>query len=216
MADLRGAGRRGPRRRRAAGRRRHSATPYLCRPIEHGADIVVHSATKFIGGHGTTIAGVVVEAGTFDWGNGRFPHDDRAGARRTAASAGGTTSASTASSPSCAASSCATSARALSPVQRLPAAAGLETLPLRMEAHVANAQRVAEWLEADPRVEWVRYAGLPVAPAPRAGAQRYLPKGPGAVFTLRRARAAGRRAGVHRVASSCAATWPTSATRARW
>ena len=87
-----------------------TATPYLCRPIEHGADIVIHSATKFIGGHGTTLGGVVVDAGTFPWDNGTLPVDDRAGPRPTAGCAGGATSPSTASSPSCAASSCATSA----------------------------------------------------------------------------------------------------------
>ena len=80
----RGPGRRRPRRRHPAGRRRTMATPYLCRPIEWGADIVVHSATKFLGGHGTSLGGVVVESGRFDWGNGRFPRDDRAGRRPTA------------------------------------------------------------------------------------------------------------------------------------
>jgi O-acetylhomoserine (thiol)-lyase len=159
-----------------------TATPYLCRPIEHGADVVVHSATKFLGGHGTTIAGVVVEAGTFDWGNGRFPT-----MTEPAASYGGIRwwdnfgeygfltklrSEQLRDVGAC-----------LDPMSAFLLLQGLETLPQRMRDHVANAQRVAEWLAADSRVAWARYAGLPDHPhAERA--RRYLPEGAGAVFSF--------------------------------
>ncbi|HET8616976.1 MAG TPA: O-acetylhomoserine aminocarboxypropyltransferase/cysteine synthase family protein [Actinomycetales bacterium] len=159
-----------------------TATPYLCRPIEHGADVVVHSATKFLGGHGTTIAGVVVESGTFDWGNGRFPT-----MTEPTPSYGGIRwwdnfgeygfltklrSEQLRDIGAC-----------LDPMSAFLLLQGLETLPQRMRDHVANAQRVAEWLAADDRVAWVKYAGLPGHP--HAGrVERYLPKGPGAVFSF--------------------------------
>ena len=158
------------------------ATPYLCRPIEHGADIVVHSATKFIGGHGAVIAGVIVESGRFPFGNGKFPmlvepspayHDLRfwENFREYAY---------------------LTRARvellrdvgaALSPFNAFLLLIGTETLGLRMEQHVRNAKVVAEFLEGHAAVAWVSFpifddntwTGL---------AQRYLPKGPGAVFTF--------------------------------
>ena len=158
------------------------ATPYLCRPIEHGADIVVHSATKFIGGHGAVIAGVIVESGRFPFDNGKFPilvepspayHDLRfwenfreyAYLSRARVEVLRDVGAS------------------LSPFNSFLLLVGLETLPLRMARHVANASRVAEFLEADPRVAWVRYpifADNPHTPL----AERYLPDGPGAVFTF--------------------------------
>ena len=158
------------------------ATPYLLRPIEHGADIVIHSATKFLGGHGTTLGGVVVEAGRFDWGNGRFPSM-------------------TTPIPSYGGLSWwgnfqefgfLTKLRAeqlrdigptLSPMAAFQLLQGVETLPLRMSEHVANARAVAEWLEADPRVSYVRWAGLPEHPH-HERAQRYTPEGPGAVFAF--------------------------------
>src|SRR5436305_2447283 len=139
------------------------ATPYLCRPIEHGADIVLHSATKFLGGHGTTLGGVIVEAGRFDWGNGRFR-------------------AMTEPVPSYGGLSWwgnfqefgwLTKVRAeqlrdigpsLSPHSAFLLLQGVETLPQRMAAHVANARTVAEWLAADARVTYVRWAGLPDHP----------------------------------------------------
>jgi O-acetylhomoserine (thiol)-lyase len=158
------------------------ATPYLCRPIEHGADIVVHSATKFIGGHGAVIAGVIVESGRFPFDNGRFPilvepspayHDLRfwenfreyAYLSRARVEVLRDVGAS------------------LSPFNAFLLLVGLETLPLRMARHVANARRIAEFLEADPRVAWVRYpifAGNEYTSL----AARYLPEGPGAVFTF--------------------------------
>ncbi|MHA6783804.1 O-acetylhomoserine aminocarboxypropyltransferase/cysteine synthase family protein [Pseudonocardia saturnea] len=167
------------------------ATPYLCRPIEHGADIVIHSATKFIGGHGTTLGGVVVESGRFDWGNGNFPQ-----MTEPIPSYGGLnwwgnfqefgflTKLRAEQLRDVGATLAAHSAFLL--------LQGVETLPQRMEAHVAGARAVAEWLHADPRVSYVRYAGLPDHPH-HDRAARYLPKGPGAVFSF--GVAGGREAG---------------------
>jgi O-acetylhomoserine (thiol)-lyase len=158
------------------------ATPYLCRPMEHGADIVIHSATKFIGGHGTTIAGVVAEAGTFNWGNGRFP-----GFTEPVASYGGLkfweNFGEYAFCTKVRVEQLRDMGASLSPFSAFLLLSGLETLALRMETHVANAARVASWLEEHPAVSWVRYAGLPSSPF-HALAQRYLPKGPGAVFSF--------------------------------
>lgn len=158
------------------------ATPYLCRPIEWGADIVIHSATKFIGGHGTSIGGVVVESGLFDWSNGRFPvvadpspayhglkfHETfgtygylmklRA---ETLRDLGGT----------------------MTPFNAFLFLQGLETLSLRMERHVTNALKVAEYLEAHPLATNVGYPGLPGSKyAPLV--EKYLPRGAGAVFSF--------------------------------
>ena len=158
------------------------ATPYLCRPIEHGADLVVHSATKFIGGHGTTIAGVVAEAGTFNWGNGRFP-----GFTEPVPSYGGLkfweNFGEYAFCTKVRVEQLRDMGAAMSPFSAFLLLTGLETLALRMEAHVANTARVAAWLEEHPAVAWVRYAGLPSSPSHEL-AQRYLPKGPGAVFSF--------------------------------
>jgi O-acetylhomoserine (thiol)-lyase len=169
------------------------ASPYLCRPIEHGADIVIHSATKFLGGHGTSIGGVAVDSGDFDWSNGRFPvvadpspnyhglafHETfgvygllmklRAESLRDL---GG----------------------ALSPFSAFLFLQGIETLNLRMERHVSNAVGVAEFLAARDEVESVRYAGLPTSPY-RQLVEKYLPRGAGAIFAFDIAggRAAGKR-----------------------
>lgn len=167
------------------------ATPYLCRPIEHGADIVIHSATKFLGGHGTTLGGVVIESGRFDWGNGNFPQ-----MTEPIPSYGGLnwwgnfqefgflTKLRAEQLRDVGATLAAHSAFLL--------LQGVETLPQRMEAHVANARAVAEWLHADPRVSYVRWAGLPDHPH-HDRAARYLPLGPGAVFSF--GVAGGREAG---------------------
>jgi O-acetylhomoserine (thiol)-lyase len=158
------------------------ATPYLCRPIEHGADVVIHSATKFIGGHGTTIAGVLAEAGTFNWACGRFP-----GFTEPVASYGGLrfweNFGEYAFCTKVRVEQLRDMGAAMSPFSAFLLLSGLETLALRMEAHVANAARVASWLEEHPAVSWVRYAGLPSSPS-HALAQRYMPKGPGAVFSF--------------------------------
>src|SRR5947209_7513056 len=159
-----------------------TATPYLCRPIEHGADLVIHSATKFLGGHGTTLGGVVVDAGTFDWGNGNFP-----AMTEPTASYGGLRWWDNFGEYGFLTKLRSEQLRdigaALSPHSAFLLLQGVETLPQRMREHVANARRVAEWLDADDRVDWVRYAGLPHHPH-HARAQRYLPEGPGAVFSF--------------------------------
>jgi O-acetylhomoserine (thiol)-lyase len=169
------------------------ATPYLCRPIEFGADIVVHSATKFIGGHGTSIGGVVVESGTFNWANGRFP---------------------VVADPSPAyhglafydtfgmygylmklrSESLRDLGGCMSPFNAFLFLLGLETLPLRMERHVENAVGVARFLQQHPAVEGVRYAGLPESKY-QPLVEKYLPKGAGAVFAfdLQGGREAGQR-----------------------
>jgi O-acetylhomoserine (thiol)-lyase len=158
------------------------STPALCRPMEHGADIVVHSATKFLGGHGTSIGGVIVESGRFDWANGHFPL-----MTEPVASYGGLTwwgnFAEYGFLTRLRAEQLRDVGATMSPFNAFLFLLGLETLPLRMEAHVANARAVAEFLEAHPAVTWVAYAGLASSPW-HERAQRYLPAGPGAVFSF--------------------------------
>lgn len=158
------------------------ATPYLCRPIEFGADIVVQSATKFLGGHGTSIGGVVVDSGTFDWGNGRFPI-----MTDPVASYNGLkwwdNFGEYAFATKLRSEQLRDVGASMSPFNAFLLLQGIETLPQRMGEHVANAQRVAEWLDADNRVGWVRYAGLPASPHHEL-AKKYLPAGPGAIFTF--------------------------------
>ncbi|QDI89754.1 homocysteine synthase [Salicibibacter halophilus] len=157
-------------------------TPILNRPIDHGADVVIHSATKFIGGHGTTMGGVIVDSGNFDWTQGKFlmftePDGSYHGivfsealgelayimrARvRLMRDIGPT----------------------LSPQNAFQLLQGMETLHLRMERHSENAQKVAEYLEGHSRVEWVNYSGLPSHPSYEL-AKTYLPKGQGAILTF--------------------------------
>ncbi len=171
------------------------ATPYLIRPLEHGADIIVHSATKFLGGHGTAIAGVIVDGGRFDWGahaesfpglttpdpsyhgavywdllgHGAYGIKARVQLLRDLGPAA-------------------------SPFNAFLIAQGLETLSLRLERHVASAQTIAEWLEARDEVEQVNYAGLPSSPWYEAG-RKYAPRGVGAVlsFEIRGGVEAGKR-----------------------
>ena len=169
------------------------ASPYCCRPIDWGADIVVHSATKFICGHGTTMGGVIIDAGRFPWDNGKFPgmtqpskgyHNLRffeyfgdfgwlMKARVEMLRDYG---------------SCQ------SPFNAFLLLQGLETLHVRMERHVANARNAAEFLSNHPAVSWVNYPELPESPY-RALSQKYLPKGPGAIFTfgIKGGREAGRK-----------------------
>ncbi|MBX9245880.1 O-acetylhomoserine aminocarboxypropyltransferase/cysteine synthase [Actinotalea ferrariae] len=158
------------------------ATPYLCRPIEHGADIVIHSATKFLGGHGTTLGGVVVESGRFDWGNGRFPQ-----MTEPVASYGGVSWWENFGEYGFLTKLRSEQLRdigpALSPQSAFNLLQGVETLPQRLDAHLANARAVAQWLEADPRIGYVNWAGLPSHPHHERAA-RYLPAGPGAVFAF--------------------------------
>jgi O-acetylhomoserine (thiol)-lyase len=160
-----------------------SASPWLCRPIEQGATLVVHSTTKYLSGNGTSVGGVIVDSGKFDWtASGKFPslsepepayhglrfhetfgpmaytfHGIAIGLRDLGMT--------------------------MAPMNAFLTLLGIETLSLRMERHVANAQKVAAWLEADPRVEYVTYAGLPSSPWYER-AQRLYPKGAGALFTF--------------------------------
>ncbi|KUG58380.1 O-acetylhomoserine aminocarboxypropyltransferase [Serinicoccus chungangensis] len=166
------------------------ATPYLCRPIEHGADVVVHSATKFLGGHGTSIAGVIVDAGRFDYGRGgRFPgftEPDPSYQGLVYAEAlgeGGLLGANVSYIIKARVQLLRDLGPAVSPFNAFLIAQGLETLSLRIERHVANAQRVAQWLEAHDQVATVAYAGLPGHPSHRR-AQTYLPGGAGAVLAF--------------------------------
>jgi O-acetylhomoserine (thiol)-lyase len=156
------------------------ATPYLCRPLEWGANIVLHSTTKFIGGHGTTIGGVIVDGGNFDWkASGRFPdftRPDPSYHGLTFTDLG--------------AAAFITKARVQilrdigacqAPFNSFLLLQGLETLSLRMERHVANARKAAEFLERHPKSAWVAYPGLKSHPD-HARAEKYVPKGPGAIF----------------------------------
>jgi O-acetylhomoserine (thiol)-lyase len=159
-----------------------AASPYLCQPIAHGADIVVHSATKFLGGHGTTMGGVVVESGRFPWDNGKFPSmtEPSVGyhgvkfyetfgdfgftmkARMEVLRVFGPT---------------------LSPFNAWMLLQGIETLPVRMDRHCANAMAVARFLEDHPRVSWVNYPGLAGNPY-HALAARYMPRGAGSLLAF--------------------------------
>jgi O-acetylhomoserine (thiol)-lyase len=160
------------------------ASPYLCRPFEWGADIVVHSTTKFISGNGSSIGGIVVDKGAFDWFKvkGKYPS-----LAAPAPEYHGLTFAETFGPLAYTVYGHAIGLRDLGPSQSPMNAwitlQGLETLSLRMERHCANAQKVAEWLAGHKLVAWVNYAGLPDNKY-RALARKYLPKGAGAVFTF--------------------------------
>ncbi|NNL99946.1 MAG: O-acetylhomoserine aminocarboxypropyltransferase/cysteine synthase [Gammaproteobacteria bacterium] len=167
------------------------ATPYLCRPMDHGADIVTHSATKFIGGHGTTIGGVLIESGRFDWGNGNFPGMTEPspgyhGVRfyETFGDFGFTMKARF--------EALRTLGPTLSPFNAFLLLQGLETLPVRMDRHCDNAAGVAGFLAEHPAVDWVNYAGLPDNPY-QPLVQKYLPRGAGSIlsFGIRGGSAAG-------------------------
>jgi len=158
------------------------ATPFLCRPFEHGADIVVHSATKFICGHGTSIGGVIIESGKFPWDNGKFPEmtgpsKGYHGIRfyETFGDFGFITK--------CRLETLRTLGASLSPFNSFLFLQGLETLHIRMERHVENAIKVAEFLDGHEAVAWVKYAGMADNPY-HALAQKYLPKGAGAILTF--------------------------------
>jgi len=158
------------------------ASPYLCRPFEWGAAICVHSATKFIGGHGTTMGGVIVESGQFPWDNGRFPSmtDPSPGYHgvrffETFGDFGFTMK--------CRMEGMRTFGPALSPFNAFLLLQGVETLSLRMDRHCSNALAVAHYLEQHPKVAWVNYPSLANHPD-HALAQKYMPKGAGAVLSF--------------------------------
>ena len=158
------------------------ATPYLCQPMNHGADIVIHSATKFIGGHGNSIGGIVTESGRFDWGSGRFPQMtepvDSYNGLKFWENFG-----EYAFCTKLRAEQLRDIGASMAPMNAFLLLQGLETLPFRMDAHVTNAQAVAEHLSEHPVVNWVNYAGLGDSQYHEL-AKRYLPKGPGAIFTF--------------------------------
>ena len=159
------------------------ATPYLCNPIRHGADIVIHSMTKFLGGHGNSMGGVVVESGKFDWGqNDKFPS-----LSKPEPAYHGLTFHETFGDFGFTMKARAVALRdfgpSLSPINAFMILTGIETLPLRMERHISNALTVARFLESHPAVAWVSYAGLESSPF-HGLAKRYLPMGCGSVFTF--------------------------------
>ncbi|HCF93769.1 MAG: O-acetylhomoserine aminocarboxypropyltransferase/cysteine synthase [Verrucomicrobiota bacterium] len=178
-----------------------SATPYLCRPFEWGADVVVHSCTKFLGGHGTSIGGVVVDSGRFDWGSGKFPGFTEPDpsyhglvywdAFKAFEPAGG---ANVAYILKMRLQLMRDLGQAISPFNAFMLLQGLETLHLRMAQHVKNAQAVAEYLVAHPKVAWVNYPGLPNHPSHRL-AKKYFPRGASALlgFGIKGGMEAGRR-----------------------
>ncbi len=158
------------------------ASPYLCRPFDHGADIVVHSVTKYLGGHGTTMGGIVVEAGTFPWDNGNFPQMTEPsrgyhGVRfhETFGDFGFTMKARM--------ETMRTLGPTLAPFSAFLLMQGIETLHLRMPRHCESAMAVAKHLAAHPSVAWVRYPGMPGQPDD-AMVRRYLPKGAGGILTF--------------------------------
>src|SRR6185436_14806828 len=157
----------------------------------YGADIVIHSVTKFLGGHGTTLGGVVIESGRFDWGNGKFPQ-----MTEPVPTYGGVSWWENFGEYGFLTKLRSEQLRdvgpALSPHSAFLLLQGIETLPQRLDAQLANARVVAEWLAADGRVSYVNWAGLPDHPH-HDRANRYLPKGPGAVFAF--GVAGGREAG---------------------
>lgn len=159
------------------------ATPYLCQPKAHGADIIVHSMTKFLGGHGNSIGGIIVDCGTFDWmGSGKYetlskPCDSYHGMVL------GEAFGPMAFALACRVLGLRDLGPCISPFNSFMIATGLETLPLRMKQHCANALEVAKFLQAHEKVAWVNYAGLPDN-AYHERAKTYCPRGAGSVFTF--------------------------------
>jgi len=170
-----------------------TATPYLCRPFEWGADIIVHSATKYLGGHGTSIGGLIVDSGKFDWSNGRFPGLDTPdpsyhGLVYTQAFGN------LAYILKARVQLLRDIGAALSPFNAFLLLQGIETLPLRMERHSQNALAVARYLKEHSKVAWVNYPGLPEHPSHEL-AQKYFPKGQSGIlgFGIKGGREAGKK-----------------------
>lgn len=159
------------------------ATPYLCRPIDHGADIVVHSLTKFMGGHGNSIGGLIVDAGTFNWSrSNRYPMLSQPRPEYHGIVLHETFG-NFAFAIACRVLSLRDMGPCLSPFNAFLFLTGIETLPLRMQRHCDNALKVAQWLAGHPKVAWISYPGLP-NDRYHALAKKYCPKGAGAVFTF--------------------------------
>ncbi len=160
------------------------ASPYLVRPLEHGADIIVHSATKFLGGHGNSMGGVIVDGGTFDWSAipGKYPmlstpRPEYSGLILHQAFGN------FAFAIACRVLGLRDLGPAIAPMNAFLLLTGIETLPLRMQRHCDNALKVATWLKSQPKIAWVNYSGLADDPN-NALQKRYAPKGAGAVFTF--------------------------------
>jgi O-acetylhomoserine (thiol)-lyase len=169
-----------------------TVTPYLWKPLQHGADIVIHSATKYLGGHGTSIAGLIVDGGKFDWANGRFPDftsPDPSYHGLVFSQAFGNL----AYILKARVQGLRDLGAALSPFNSFLVLQGIETLGLRMERHSQNALAVAKYLSEHAKVSWVKYPGLPGHPSYEL-AQKYLPKGQSGIlgFGIKGGRAAGR------------------------
>ncbi len=158
------------------------ATPYLCRPIDWGADIVLHSMTKFMGGHGTSIGGIIVDSGKFNWGNGKFPQLTEP-SRAYHGMKFWDTFGQLAFIIRARVEGLRDMGPCLSPFNAFLFLQGVETLSMRMERHVANALAVAKHLENHELVSWVKYPGLPSSPY-YSLAQKYMPAGAGAVFSF--------------------------------
>lgn len=156
-------------------------TPYLFRPIEHGADIVVHSATKFLGGHGTTLGGVIVESGKFDWKNGNFPGFIEPDPHYNGLVFGDLGE--IAFTTKIRAQLLRDTGAAISPLSSFLLLQGIETLSLRVERHVENTRKVVNYLANHPKVSWVNYPNLP-GNKYKALADRYFPNGAGSIFTF--------------------------------
>lgn len=175
------------------------ASPYLCRPKEHGADIIVHSLTKFLGGHGNSIGGVLIDCGTFDWSGAKHRYKTLVDPN---ASYGGIVFSKTFGNMAFAIAARVMGLRdlgpAISPFNAFLIINGIETLPLRMQRHCENTMAVAKYLERHPAVAWVNYAGLPGNPY-NAIQKKICPNGAGAVFTF--GLKGGYEAGVKLVAS---------------
>ena len=174
------------------------ATPYLCKPIEHGANIVLHSLTKFMGGHGNSMGGVIVDAGNFDWSkSGRYPllsapNGSYHGLRLHE------TFGNIAFAIACRVLGLRDLGPAIAPMNAFLILTGMETLSLRMQRHCDNALKVAQWLKKQPQVAWVNYAALP-DDKHHALFKKYCPRGAGAVFTF--GLKGGHEAGVKAVSS---------------
>lgn len=159
------------------------ASPYLCRPFEHGANIVVHSLTKFLAGHGNSMGGIIVDGGTFDWtASGRYPSltapRDEYNGKKLHENFGNI-----AFAVACRALGLRDLGPCISPFNSFQILTGIETLPLRMQRHCDNALKVAQFLSQHDHVSWVNYIGLPDNRQHNLG-RRYMPKGSGAVYTF--------------------------------
>jgi O-acetylhomoserine (thiol)-lyase len=158
------------------------ATPYLCQPFKHGANIVVHSLTKFMGGHGNSMGGVIIDGGNFDWGNGKYPllsepNDSYHGMKMYETFGG------IAFAIACRVLGLRDLGPSIAPMNAFLILTGMETLALRMQKHCENAVKVAEWLSKHKNVAWVNYAGL-AGDKHNALQKKYAPRGAGAVFTF--------------------------------